>query len=341
MSGDFLSVKSGLRGTPEGVGTSTFAETQKTGSKTLAGLVPFHRDTCQPWTPKPACPSGDSAKLHGVDSAVSKQAGIGNFFSWMWNWLTGTEEPQKTADVVATDPTSTPAPSKTETGRRHPRLPSPETDEVSMENLISKMNRNMRKIEEMDEDAREFVKNNHHLSDAELLRQLFAGIEKQKSDHTDSLQLTSDKLLKEQEVKRDLHKKLHEVFKEQQEVAGQAVSAGWFGTVLTVGILVLSVLGIVAGVATGGASLGATIAIANVVALAGKGASTALQGYLQKKSNDFSSDLYGIRDSKHLSHKKIEACLVEFTDSHRAVNQNMHFHGQAIRNWSGASRYKY
>jgi hypothetical protein len=341
MSGDYLSVKSGLRDSPEVVSASSFAETQKKGPKTLADSVPFHRDTCQPWTPKPVCPSGDSTMLHGVDSSVSKQAGVGSFFSWVWNWLVGTEEPHKAAEVVSTDPTSTPAPSKTETGRRHPRLPSPEADEVSMEHLISKMNQNMLKIEEMDEDVREHFKNNQNLSDATLLRMLFAGIEKQKSNHTDGMQITSDKLLKEQEVRRDLHKKLSEVFKEQQEVASQAVSVGWFGTVLTVGILALSVLGIVAGIATGGASLGATIAIANIVALGGKGAATAVKGFLDKKSNEFSSELYAIRDGKLLSHKKIEACLVEFTDSHRAVNQNMHFHGQAIRNWSGASRYKF
>lgn len=344
MSGEGLRVEALHSSGVESINSfKTHYEQENTQPKKLRDIVPFYTDTCQQWTPQPACPSGDVAKLHAVED--SKKASIGSFLSWVWSWFTGTsEEALKSSEVASVDP----APAKADINKRHPRLPSPEADEISLESLISKMNHNMKVIEEMDEDTKEFLKNNPSLSERALFLSWLDGIVKQRENHTVSAQLTTERVLHEQEVKRDYNTKLHEKMKEQQEVASQSVSVGWFSSVLTIGMLILSGVGVIAGIGFGitaglTAALKVVAGVGGVVSAVGggvKGVTLGVRAHLEHKNGKFQSEMYGIRNDRNVSHKKIETCLTELREAQTAVNQSLSNHGKAIRSWADASRYR-
>lgn len=320
-------------------GSSVLSDRDSIRSKVSLPSMPCY-DTWQPWSPPPSCPHGDSIQLHESSKVVSRQAGLGDFFSWMWNWATGKtpEEPQQAAETLSTDPTSAPAPSTIDPTKRRPRLQSPEADEGTLENLIIKMNQNMRRIEELESDTRDFLKKNPYLSDMELLRLLFAGLEKQKQNRAESAQVSQEKLLKEQEVKKNLHKKLHELIIEKMESDAKVGKTSWFGSILSACILGLGAASVVvAAIFSGGAAIPLAFTLANAGALAAQGANKAVQGYYEDKSNKFQSNMYGTKEEKSVSHRRIQACLSDLKAAYQYVSQCVSLHSQALRSYTDAA----
>lgn len=316
---------------------------QKKGKVSHAMAIPLPNsyDTMKPWTPSPACPSGDSVKLHGVTVAQKpKQAGVAGFFSWLWGLITGSgSEAQKTEEVVAADPTSTPAPTKTEM-RRGPRLPAPDADEGNLQGLVAKMNANMRRIEDQEEDLKSFLEKRPDMSENTLLYLLIESIKMQQANRAESAQVTQEKLLGEQEVRRNLHKKMQDILAERLAADRSVGTTSWIGSILTVGILALTVVSGVFAFISGGASLPLSLMLANAGASVAQGVNTGFRGYYEGKSSHFQSEMYGTKEAKNVSHRAIQSCLDDLKQSQQYVTGCMSLHGQVVRSLADASPYR-
>lgn len=306
---------------------------EDTRFKAVNGIFPYYQDNWQPWTPRPTCPSGDSTHQHDIAIGIetkSKNASIGSFFTWLWDCITGSESAKKAEEVADAEPTSS--------QKRKPRLPRPDIEEGNLQNMLAKMNQSMKRIEELESDTRDFLKDKQHFSDNVILRGLIEGLQQQKASRAESAVITQERLFKEQEVKRNLHKKLHELLVEGQNNAAKVSTTSWFGSVLDWGIVGLGVLGVVAGVVTGGMAL--PFILASSGSMIAQGVNQGFKGYYETKGNKLASEFYGIKEEKSESHRKIQNWLDDLKQSQQYVNQCHGLHGQVVRALSEASTYR-
>lgn len=302
----------------------------------LDAVACYYQDTLQAWCPPPAIPAGD---ITLSDSCGVKPRKAG-FFSWLWSWVTGqSSSAQKTEETQSTETANSPPPSAPEQTKRRPRLPTPDVDENSMENLLQSMNKTMQRIQEMEADNRDFLRSQPNMTDFALLKLMLESFERQRKIRNDGTEVVHDKLFKTQEIKKNLHRKLQEVLRAQQDAAKKATATSWFSTVLTIGTLALAVAGIAFGIVTGGAGIPLAAMIAGSGATIAQGVTTGVKGYYDHQRNQREAEVYGLKDERGTSHQSIQSCLHDLKESLEFVNQCLRLQSQAQRSWQEASRY--
>lgn len=176
------------------------------------------------------------------------------------------------------------------------------------------------------------------ISAEDLEERFHACVEIQRQSRIESSQLAQERMLQQQEIKKAIRKKIHET--EDKAIGSQknAKTLEWTGYVLGGGIAVTLITSLIFTIATGGASL--ILGTLEAGLLIAKGINDGVKGWYDYKSNESTAELYGLREQRSQSHRKIEEHARESTDALKQVNDYFSMQKKALQNHMEASRFQ-
>lgn len=208
-------------------------------------------------------------------------------------------------------------------GVRKPRLERPEMGNGDLESLMQDMNRLLVRIKETDEEFRNLPPQE---SDVYLYKKLIDTVLQQRHSREESSLVSQERLLKHQEIKQNIYKKMCELREKQIETDKSMQISSWVGVGLTIGIVALFVVSVVATIATGGAAsptLAASLAIAQGTLGVAQGVNTGVKGYYDHKSKGLERDHYGERVARDEHQTGIKTELHKHRDSNDWVSKHI------------------
>lgn len=219
-----------------------------------------------------------------------------------------------------------------------PRLEKPEQTQSELDNLIDEMEELLKCINKAEEEHRDLGPE----ADAKLYRLLISTILTQRSAREESCQATQEKLLKHQEIKRNIYQKMCELRDKQIEADKSAGISGWVGVGLTIGIVALFVASVVVTIATGGMAspaIGASLTIAQGTLGVAQGVNTAVGGYYNHRSQTHERDLYGERALRDEHHTLIKTEVSKHKDANEWVFRHISLLRQILKGRLANTRY--
>ena len=175
-------------------------------------------------------------------------------------------------------------------------------------------------------------------SDIEILRELFNCLEKQKKSRAESGKIAQDNLFKEQEVKKALHKKSHDVADNAVRAAEISKVAGWVSYAL-VGSLVTTVVGsLIYGAVTGNIYEAGKRLIngAQGGLMISQGATSTVKACADYKEGQYTGELVVVKEQRNESHRKIGTHVTHSKEAQDRINDLIKIRDQAQRNWAEA-----
>jgi hypothetical protein len=175
-------------------------------------------------------------------------------------------------------------------------------------------------------------------SDIEILRQLFDCLETQRKSRAESGKIAQDSLFKEQEVKKALHKKSHDVEDKAVQAAEISKVAGWINYALA-GSLITTVLGsLIYGAFTGNISE-AGKRLLNCVQgglMISQGATSTVKACADYKEGQHTGELVVVKEKREESHKKIGTHVTHSKEAQERINDLIKLRDRAQKNWAEA-----
>lgn len=216
---------------------------------------------------------------------------------------------------------------------QRPVLPLPDEQETTREELTTQGNQLITQMKS-NTNASE---GQRLTSDIEFLRILFECLDVQKKSRETSGQMAQKEIFEHQRVSKVLNKQAHEI--EDKLVTTGSVSeiAEWINYGLT-GSLFLTAAWLAFTAFTGGAgaAIEAGVYAAQAVLLIAQGLNTGIKGYSDYKGNQYSSELFGIKELREKTQRGITSDLTLNKEALKQIDEYMKMRKEAQKNWQEA-----
>lgn len=175
-------------------------------------------------------------------------------------------------------------------------------------------------------------------SDIEILRTLFDCLEKQKKSRAESGKIAQDSLFKEQEVKKALHKKSHDVEDNAVQAAEISKVAGWINHALVASLITTVVGALIYGAVTGNISEAGSRLLKGVQGglMVSQGATTAVKACADYKEGQYTGELVVVKEKRDESHKKIGTFATHSKEAQERIADLIKMRDRAQKSWAEA-----